>query len=154
MRVAHVNVTVQLTTIVSPAAREPSHSITASPAGSTPQFASVALLVPAGLPVPDRVGPEVIDIEDRFISPVSTIVGMFPAATGSTARRVATQVTEPSRFTVVAEADFVSVVSGATTHVVTSDETSLDADGAFDRSGDPVTVPSAKEDAPIWASLL
>lgn len=154
IRVVQSSLTVHLTMIVSPAANEPSHSTTVSPAGSVPQFASVALVVPAGFPVPESVGPAVIAIPDKPCRPVSTMVGIVPAANGSTAVKVAVHSTLPSRATAAVLAVFVSVESGATTQVVTVEERSLSAFGAFERSGEPVTVPSASALAPICASLL
>ena len=154
MRVEQSSFTVHLTMIVSPAASDPSHSMTVSPAGSAPQFASAVFVVPAGLPVPDNVGPAVMAMPDRPWRPVSTMVGIVPAANGSIAVRVAVHSTLPSRATAAVLAVFVSVESGATTQVVTVEERSLSAFGAFERSGEPVTVPSASALAPIWASLL
>lgn len=154
MRVEHVNATVQVTTMVSPAANDPLQATKVAPADGEPQLASVGLLVPAGLPVPDSVGPDAIDIPARFIRPVSTIVGRLPADTGSMAVSVAVQVIVPSRLTVELPADFVMVVSGATTQVVTVAELLFTVFAALDRSGVPVTVPSANAEPPICASLL
>jgi hypothetical protein len=99
------------------------------------------------------VGPLVIDPTVNDCSPESTIVGTEPATNALKASRVTVQVITPSRATPAGEPDLVKYESGPTTQVRTVCETSFEASGESDLSGDPVVEPPGAASAPIVAEF-